>query len=158
VRRSPLGRVLDPSALDAGAGPRARLRIEVPAAWLVEGAELSVLAPVRLACARCDGGGCDACGRSGALRAPAGAGERVLHASVPRAPGGPQAMVLRIPHPFGPEGGIEQLLLELHAASMASPGVTRRAPPRVAIAGGGYLAWPVLAAVVLAILFAVFGR
>ena len=37
-----------------------------------------ITAPARLACARCDGGGCDACARSGALRSPADAGDRVV--------------------------------------------------------------------------------
>jgi hypothetical protein len=158
VLRSSLGRVLDPAALDAGVGPRARLRIEVPADWFVEGADLAVTAPVRLSCARCDGGGCDACGRSGVLRAPADAGARVVHASVPRGSGGSSAIVLRIPCPFGPASGIEQLLLEVRASTGASPGVARHAPQSVAVAGGGHVAWPVLVAVAAAILFAIFGR
>lgn len=160
--KSSLGRVLDPSALDAATGPRARLRITVPAAWLVEGADLAITVPARLSCARCDGGGCDACDRSGALRAPGDAAVRVIHASVPRASSGlapepPAGIVLRISHPFGPVSGIEQLLLEVRASAAPSVGVTRRAPS-VPIAGGAHRVWPVIAAVAAAILFAIFGR
>ena len=160
--KSSLGRVLDPCALDAGAGPRARLRVEVPAAWLAEGADLAVTTPARLACARCDGGGCDACERSGALRAPADASARLVRTSVSPSPSG-QTIAVRILHPFGPEHGIEQLLLELRAAGTPSACVARIAP-LVPIAPGPTAAttplpWPVLvAAVVAAILFALFGR
>src|SRR5690242_3451348 len=84
VSKSSLGRVVDPRALDASSGARARLRVGVPAAWLAEGGELELRVPARLACARCDGGGCDGCARSGALRAPEPASARVVRAYVPR--------------------------------------------------------------------------
>ena len=41
--------------------------IEVPAAWFEVGATLQISLPRLLSCARCDGGGCDACGRRGAF-------------------------------------------------------------------------------------------
>ena len=85
VGKSSLGRVVDPGALDLSAGPRARLSVEVPEAWLAEGADVAVTAPARLVCARCDGGGCDGCARSGALRSPEGA--RLRASFPPRAPG-----------------------------------------------------------------------
>lgn len=61
-----LGKILD----DDGGGPRGpdlMHRIEVPEAWFHEGAGIEIELPRRLACARCEGGGCDACGRAGAL-------------------------------------------------------------------------------------------
>jgi hypothetical protein len=41
--------------------------IEVPVRWFVVGATLQVSLPRLLSCARCDGGGCDACERRGAF-------------------------------------------------------------------------------------------
>ena len=164
--KSSLGRVLDPSALDACAGPRARLRVDVPAAWLAEGAVLLVTAPPRLACARCDGGGCDTCARSGALRAPAEAEGRVVHASLSPHPAGSRAVILRIPRPFGAEHDVHQLLLEVCVAEVASAFVVRVAPmvpaaqppaPLVRIPAG--LPWPMVAlAAVATILWVLFGR
>jgi hypothetical protein len=66
-----LGRLLDPDALDAKVKePRGRVSIVVPTAWLREGARLAVALPQKLRCDVCDGGGCDACARSGAYRLP----------------------------------------------------------------------------------------
>src|SRR4051794_25652427 len=66
-----LGRLLDPDALDAKVKePRGRVAIVVPTKWLREGARLSVALPQKLRCDLCDGGGCDACARSGAYRLP----------------------------------------------------------------------------------------
>jgi len=41
--------------------------IEVPQAWFLVGATLQLVLPRLLTCARCDGGGCDACERRGAF-------------------------------------------------------------------------------------------
>ena len=41
--------------------------IEVPAAWFERGATLQISLPRLLSCARCDGGGCDVCERSGGV-------------------------------------------------------------------------------------------
>ena len=159
VGKRSLGRVLDPSVLDACPGPRARLSVEVSAAWLSEGADLVVTAPARLVCARCDGGGCDACARTGALRAPEGAGDRVVRATLAPTP---RAVALRIPHPFGADHAIDQLLLELRPGAAPSAGVervARVAPSGEAAAPAGRLPWPVVAAaVVAAVLFALLGR
>ncbi len=161
--RSSLGRVLDPSALDACAGARARLRVEVPASWLAEGAVLRVTAPARLACARCDGGGCDACARSGALRAPTVAAERTLFASL--SPGHEGALTLRIPRPFGPDHDIQQLLLDVSVAEASSSCVVRvgPAPGAAALATAARTAspvpWPILVvAVIVTIGLALLGR
>jgi hypothetical protein len=122
-----LARLLDPAALDASAGGRARLAIEVPAAWLASPCVLEIVAPLRLPCARCDGGGCDGCQRSGCLRAPAAAAERAIAASLQGAD--TKGVALRLAWPFGAECTIEQLILEVRPGVGASPGVTRRLPP-----------------------------
>jgi hypothetical protein len=174
VGRSSLGRVLDPSALDACAGARARLRVDVPASWLAEGAVLRITAPPRLACARCDGGGCDACARSGALRPPAEAAARTVLASLSRvvtiddAPRLPRAVVLRIPRPFGPEHDIHQLLIEVCVAEVSSSYVVRLGPapgdvddaaPAPLVRTPSPIPWPVWAvAVVATIVWVLFGR
>ncbi|MFT3767051.1 MAG: hypothetical protein QM820_16255 [Minicystis sp.] len=121
----PLGKVTDREALDACDRGWARLRVEVEAAWLSEGAELEITAPGRLPCARCDGGGCDACGRSGVLRAPEDTAARVIEVSVPAQQEGSEGVALRIPDPFGVDHAIGQLHVELRAAASASPSVRR---------------------------------
>lgn len=128
-----LDRVTDPSALDACAGARARLAVDVPAGWLLGGADLTISAPLRLACARCDGGGCDGCERSGALRAPEDPAMRVLHARLPAMRDASAAVALRIPAPFGEDHPIAQLLVEVRAAAAPSA-LVRRVDSPLAIA------------------------
>lgn len=41
--------------------------IRVPPSWLLHGAEFECTLPRRLRCAHCEGGGCDACERRGAV-------------------------------------------------------------------------------------------
>ena len=131
-----LDRVTDPAALDACAGARARLAVDVPASWLLDGADLTISAPLRLACARCDGGGCDGCERSGALRAPEDPAMRVLHARLPAMRDAGAAVALRIPAPFGEEHPIAQLLVEVRVAVAPSDLVRRVEVARpLAIAG-----------------------
>jgi len=60
-----LGRVT--SSTDQPRGPDAKYRVRVAANWLRTGAKIEVKLPRNLECAACDGGGCDACGGSGAL-------------------------------------------------------------------------------------------
>lgn len=116
-----LSRVLDPSALDACDKPRGRLVIEVPRGWA--GAVIEVVIPARVACARCDGGGCDGCGRRGGHRVPGEHATRLVRVRLPAAIEG--GVVLRILRPFGEDGaGIAQLLLEARAGDAASVGVT----------------------------------
>jgi hypothetical protein len=54
-------------SLDAPRGPDVELALRVPVQWLEQGAMLEIELPRNLACAACSGGGCDACGRSGAV-------------------------------------------------------------------------------------------
>lgn len=114
-----LGRVLDPGALDADEGPRGRLSIELPVAWLEGGVEVDVEVPLRLTCARCDGGGCDGCGKSGALRL-ADLPSRTVRVALPRGAG--EGVALRLARPLGDEAGLDQLLLEIRPGPVASEG------------------------------------
>jgi hypothetical protein len=53
--------------LDEPRGPDVACSIEVPVGWFEVGATLQISLPRLLSCARCDGGGCDACERRGAF-------------------------------------------------------------------------------------------
>lgn len=48
-------------------GPDVLHRVRVPRQWLSAGEVIELELPRNLACAACGGGGCDACGRSGAI-------------------------------------------------------------------------------------------
>lgn len=64
--------------------------------WLEEGASVSILLPRLLTCARCEGGGCDVCGRKGAFD-QASVDEPVV-VSLPRqSTVPPSALRLRLP-------------------------------------------------------------
>jgi hypothetical protein len=116
--------------------------LRVKQKWLEEGAAIQFQVPRNLTCAACDGGGCDTCGRSGAisLRARGEPGE-VLTVTLPRcdASSGNAGVVLRIPE----QGGFVQqgpplprgmLLLSVSAGERADAGVSRiratLAPPQ----------------------------
>jgi hypothetical protein len=146
---SKLARVLDPEELDRAEGARGRLVVEVPDAWLAGGDTIEVVVPPRVACARCDGGGCDACGRSGALRLPEDEAARTLRLSLPTTA---EASIVRLVRPLGPDAGLEQLWLELRAADEASPFCRRLT--RASAGQRGYAALargPLLVAVLLAL-------
>jgi hypothetical protein len=126
VDDSTLGQVVDPEELDRSAGPRGRMRVEVPAALLAAGGEIEITVPARVACARCDGGGCDGCERSGALRAPEPAEERRVRLTLPaQEPGAaaPARVELRLVRPLGDACLIEQLLVEVAAGDETSAGL-----------------------------------
>lgn len=53
--------------LEEPRGPDVACSIEVPQDWFLVGATLQISLPRLLSCARCDGGGCDACERRGAF-------------------------------------------------------------------------------------------
>jgi hypothetical protein len=48
-------------------GPDVVHPVSVPADWLEQGGAIECELPRRLSCARCEGGGCDVCGRSGVI-------------------------------------------------------------------------------------------
>jgi hypothetical protein len=60
-----LGRVTKPISDERG--PDALYELRLPGEWLEQGASIEFELPRHLTCAACGGGGCDACGRSGAL-------------------------------------------------------------------------------------------
>jgi hypothetical protein len=167
VSANELGQVVDPAALNEAGGPRGKLAVEVPAAWLASRGALEVTLPRRLACARCDGGGCDGCLRAGAVTAPAGVAPTCVRIELP---GDGHDVALRIAHPEGPEGWLAQLILEVRRGEFASPGVTRVTPQpaepslaRVAATGTRpALTWKAVAIAALAaaaaILAALLGR
>ncbi len=109
-----LGKITAPER-EGPSGPDVMHRIEVPEAWFEEGVHLEIELPQRLACARCEGGGCDACGRSGAITLYAqGEVPLVVHVGLPRAaPGG--VVLLRIP-----EGGAPYRLAGVPPAAAPS--------------------------------------
>lgn len=119
-----LAKVVDKDALDSSEGAQGRLKITVPAAWLADGAELSVAAPKLVSCARCDGGGCDSCGRSGALSGPRKPELRNLRLTLPSSDSG---VVLRLVKPFE-QGEIDQLLVQVKKGEEPSKGVSRVEP------------------------------
>jgi hypothetical protein len=122
VPPKPLARVADPAALDRATGPQAKLELQVPASWIVDGCALEVAVPKLINCARCDGGGCDSCGRRGALRAPAEQQRRTIQVSLPG--DHTTAVQLRLVDPFV-DSEIEQLLVCLHPGSPTTAGVRR---------------------------------
>ena len=54
-------------AVEGPRGPDVLHRVKVRREWLVVGEVVELELPRNLACATCGGGGCDACGRSGAI-------------------------------------------------------------------------------------------
>jgi hypothetical protein len=129
-----LGRVVS-ADLESPRGPDAAHRIRVPRRWLETGALVEIELPRNLTCASCEGGGCDACDRSGALTVRSrGEPIGILVVTLPTgAPSG--AVVIRIPEYGGlPQEGSDlprgHLLLRVEPGTKADPSVTL-APDRV---------------------------
>ncbi len=129
-------RILDPAALDAKRTPRGRVSIVVPTQWLREGARLEVDLPAKLRCDLCDGGGCDACARSGAYATPEERGP--LAVTLPRVTD--DVLALRVTNPFGDR---EPALLVVRVAAGLEPsagvrwvGPNHDVEPRVPFAPG----------------------
>lgn len=102
-------------AVEGPRGPDVLHRIRVPREWLSAGEVIELELPRNLACAACGGGGCDTCGRSGAitLRQRDELAE-VVEVTLPVRPGADteeaeqQGLTLRIPEQGGlPEPGSE---------------------------------------------------
>ncbi len=125
---SALGKVLDKGSLESDEGARARARIEVPPAWCDDSALVEVTLPRTLVCARCDGGGCDGCNRSGALRGPKDDAKRRVRVRLPQNLG--DGVAMRLADPFGRAGAIAQLWIEVRPADEPSPTVRRLSPQK----------------------------
>jgi len=82
--------------------------------------------PARVACSRCDGGGCDSCNRSGAIKLDGSPAHRTLTARLPYDVS--SGVALRIVDPFGEGGPLEVLLIELRPSDAPDPNVSL-APP-----------------------------
>lgn len=154
-----LGRVVDSSALDACGEPRGKHAIEIPIEWV--GADILVAVPARIVCARCDGGGCDGCRRSGGHRIDGDEQARAIRVKLPIVMNG--AVVLRLVKPFGyAEGCLAQLHLETRVGHGASTGVvlcalaTREPASSLertyGAKGSRHVAWIVAAVVTLGLL------
>jgi hypothetical protein len=111
----------------------------VPGAWLAAGEVIEFELPRNLTCAACDGGGCDACERAGAITLR-GRQElpEILSVTLPTrkadAEGEGRGVVIRIPEQGGlpPAHGAALprglLLLRVEPAEVADPGVARVLP------------------------------
>lgn len=64
-------------------GPDVMCSVEAPREWLVEGATIEVRLPRLLCCGRCEGGGCDQCGRRGAFDRDAAGAPELVEATLP---------------------------------------------------------------------------
>lgn len=122
-----LGRVLQKDELDGPRGPDGRHRVTVPRAWLVEARWIELELPRMLECARCDGGGCDGCERSGAVTTR---GRKELPELVElKLPAAAQAVTVRLPRRGGlppdatPALARGSLLLVVAPGDRASDGV-----------------------------------
>lgn len=107
-------RLLDPEALDRKRTPRGRASIVVPQRWLRDGARLEIDLPARLRCDVCDGGGCDACGRSGGYKLPEE--RRPIAVTLPRVTD--DFLAVRVTNPLG---DLEPTLLVVRIAAGEQP-------------------------------------
>lgn len=151
---STLARVLDPEALDRAEGPRGRIAVDVLDAWLAAGDAIEIIVPPRVTCARCDGGGCDDCGRSGAHRLGGDELARTLRLSL-RSEGSARN-VIRLSSPLEAVPSLNQLWVEIRTAPEPSPFCRRVPRARARARGYGAIARaPALLVLVLAFALAV---
>jgi hypothetical protein len=96
----PLARILDQEQFSRPRGPDAFLRVTVPEAWIQRPCVLEITLPRVLACANCQGGGCDACSRQGGVptRARKAEAERIV-VQIPAFSG--QGITIRLPEKGG---------------------------------------------------------
>lgn len=113
-----LARLLDRDEVDAAEGPRGQMTLEVPREWLTNGERVVVVVPPRLVCARCDGGGCDGCGRSGALRIAGDEAERTTQLVLPATTS--DHLVVRLVRPLGDAIDLAQLRIEVRITPSAA--------------------------------------
>lgn len=121
----PLARVTQ--EIDVPRGADLQFDISVPTAWM--GRTVRIALPRKLKCARCDGGGCDPCDRSGAGTLYAeGAPAETVRVALPQAPPGGQDVLIRLPEqggaPTDPSHVRGHLLLRVRFAQEPSPCVS----------------------------------
>lgn len=105
--------------------------VTVPPDW-AEG-DIEIAVPHRLRCEACDGGGCDACKRSGAIAVDAPDEARKVSLRLPA--GLDRGALVRLVTPFGEAVDVAMLIVELRIGSAPSPHVRRVYAP-LAPAGG----------------------
>lgn len=134
--------------VDEPRGPDVLHTVEVPAEWLAEGASVELKLPRFLPCARCEGGGCDLCGRKGAFEAAAAEGSSEVVLTLPRQAGAtPSAVRLRLPavgarddtDPALPPGHLLLTVIPRDAAFGWAPAPTLRKLEQPQ--GGGQQSW-----------------
>jgi hypothetical protein len=119
-----LARVIDKDAIEGASGPSASTSVRVPRAWLARGDVIELVVPARLACARCEGGGCDRCNRSGALRIEGDEAARRIRVGLPkRSEDG--AFSIRLLQPLGDGVKLDVLVLEIVASDAPSENCAR---------------------------------
>lgn len=102
----------------------------MPRRWIDERATVIVTAGRKVACARCDGGGCDACGRSGVVRLDDDEAARSFALLLPeRIDAG---AVVRLVRPFGDTSPVAQVLCEIRPSD-AAEGCRRDGEPVAAL-------------------------
>ena len=132
-------------AVEGPRGPDVLHRVKVRREWLTVGEVIELELPRNLACATCGGGGCDACGRSGAITLrkrdePAEVVEVTLPARSSDELPDSRGITLRIPEQGGlppPDSDLPRgvLLLTVVASSEPDPsikllrGVPSKRPP-----------------------------
>lgn len=97
--KNALGTVVFRDAVARAEGAHVSLSIVVLPSWAERGATVAVVAKERLVCARCDGGGCDGCEKSGAVKLPREAEARTFSLVLP--PNMVEPSAVRVPRPFG---------------------------------------------------------
>ena len=127
--------------LNVPRGPDVLHRIRVPRTWLESGAIVEFELPRNLTCAACNGGGCDACERAGAITMR-GRDElaEILTVTLPKrkadtdSDSEARGVMIRIPEQGGLPPETSELLprgllmLRVEPAEVADPGVSRVAP------------------------------
>lgn len=141
-----LGRVT--RADDAPRGPDVEFTLRLPASWLEEGACIRFELPRNLNCAACQGGGCDRCGRAGAVstrgrREP----PEEVELTLPKSEGEllQNGLTIRVPERGGlPRGGAElrgYLLLKVKPSEAPDAGLVRVQPQHEQLAEAGLPVW-----------------
>jgi len=125
VSKQPLAKVT--GDLDAPRGPDVEHSVDVPRKWFGKFVEIEL--PRNLNCAECSGGGCDLCGRSGAISLRERQDEATsIRVSLPALPLETQAVCLRIPEEGGlsseEDCGAGHLFLKVQLADSPSASVS----------------------------------
>lgn len=140
--RRELAKIVDIEAVERIEGSRAKLAVDVPPSWLAAGATVDVVVPPRLVCERCDGGGCDGCGRSGAVRVRGDESVRTTRFVLPQTESG--GVAVRLVRPLGDSGEPALLVIEIRPRDGAPSAACRRVARR-----GETGPWRMLALVML---------